>query len=392
LRFQESSFECFIDESLQITKVILNDADITKMYANVRLFVQPANIFPEVIAHFRSPDEQNTSSYLRQDLPLVDHLSKTLTPFLDKRLTISKINELASLILAMPDFTDENLRTCQERGPGTFQRLIRDVQGKDSRKLRNQLRTIFLANRMPSALTACFRRLREIVLRTLYIGPVRARSERYYRYQDLAVSEIDSDGKNFPMFLNSLTNSQKDRFSDWVKSRFGYGVKVSHDQGHISISLSANERVTNIVDTGYGVSQILPVLGQIWWAANRGSIRDLRRTPSATVLLIEQPELHLHPAHQALIADALAGQQGGSNRFPGHVPVQFVIETHSEALVNRIGQLIAEGRVSPTDAQVLLFDADPKDERATIVSIASFDTEGALLNWPYGFFQPDLAK
>jgi hypothetical protein len=60
--------------------------------------------------------------------------------------------------------------------------------------------------------------------------------------------------------------------------------------------------------------------------------------------------------------------------------------------VNRIGQLIAEGRVSPTDAQVLLFDADPKDERATIVSIASFDTEGALLNWPYGFFQPDLAK
>jgi hypothetical protein len=118
------------------------------------------------------PDEQNTSSYLRQDLPLVDHLSKTLTPFLDKRLTISKINELASLILAMPDFTDENLRTCQERGPGTFQRLIRDVQGKDSRKLRNQLRTIFLANRMPSALTACFRRLREIAQNAIH----RARS------------------------------------------------------------------------------------------------------------------------------------------------------------------------------------------------------------------------
>ncbi|WP_445954446.1 AAA family ATPase [Thauera sp. SDU_THAU2] len=55
-----------------------------------------------------------------------------------------------------------------------------------------------------------------------------------------------------------------------------------------------------------GYRKFLPVLGQIWWARNRTVSRN-SRTPLA-LLAIEQPELHLHPAHQALLADALVGE------------------------------------------------------------------------------------
>jgi AAA ATPase domain len=150
--------------------------------------------------------------------------------------------------------------------------------------------------------------LREVITSTLYIGPARARSERYYRYQDLAVSEIDPDGKNFAMFLNSLTPYQILELSEWIERLFGYGFKVSRDAdgGHMSINQVTAKTTTNIVDTGYGVSQILPVLGQVWWAKER--LRQTNGSLQSSLIAIEQPELHLHPAHQALLADAFGGE------------------------------------------------------------------------------------
>jgi predicted ATPase len=220
---------------------------------------------------------------------------------------------------------------------------------------------------------------------------MRARSERYYRYQDLAVSEIDPDGKNFPMFLNSLNDELREDFSTWVADRFGYGVEVEQRSGHISINLKVGNYTTNIVDNGYGISQILPVLGQIWWASTGvGGRTSQTRRGQGSILVIEQPELHLHPAHQALIADAIVAERGnkGAN---APSPVQFIIETHSEALVNRLGELVALGQIEPEDVQILIFEGgDDPAERLTNVRLAHFDDEGTLTNWPYGFFEPSV--
>ena len=79
--------------------------------------------------------------------------------------------------------------------------------------------------------------------------------------------------------------------SAWINKLFGYGLSVSKSEGHISIKLIEQGIEFNIVDTGYGVSQILPVLAQIWWARER-----LRTGPHIsshivpTILSIEQPE------------------------------------------------------------------------------------------------------
>src|ERR1700729_3081267 len=125
--------------------------------------------------------------------------------------------------------------------------------------------TAIYLSMLPDMMNRASESFRLLTSQSLYIGPARARSERYYRYQDLAVSEIDPDGKNFPMFLNSLATHHIHSFSRWIEDLFGYGLRVSRQEGggHMSIDLVGKGITSNIVDTGYGVSQILPVLGQI---------------------------------------------------------------------------------------------------------------------------------
>lgn len=186
------------------------------------------------------------------------------------------------------------------------------------------------------------------------------------------------------MFLNSLSERQLEKFSHWVRELFGYGVNVNRESGHISINLEYDNETVNIIDTGYGVSQILPVLGQIWWSINRPNTRG-NLDYSNTILAIEQPELHLHPAHQSLLADALAS---GINLYSSNEEksLSYVIETHSEAMINRIGDLIFKGSLKKDDIQVLIFESDRNDPSKTKIKTATFDDEGMLMDWPFGFF------
>jgi predicted ATPase len=221
-----------------------------------------------------------------------------------------------------------------------------------------------------------------------YIGPARARSERFYRQQELEVSEISPDGKNLPMFLASLDFGQLDDFSNWVQRAFGYGVSVHKTEGHISINLEHRGQSVNVVDTGYGVSQVLPVLAQIWWMQFAQRDRRYSRIRSdfdIKTLAIEQPELHLHPAHQALLADVLVEALSSAKSHGG--PSQYyVVETHSESLINRLGELIDDGEVDAGEVQVVIFGDLSDDLDKSDVTIAEFDEAGVLRNWPFGFF------
>jgi predicted ATPase len=193
------------------------------------------------------------------------------------------------------------------------------------------------------------------------------------------------------MFLNSLRDYQIARLSNWIERLFGYGVTIRREGGHISIDLTAKGNISNIVDTGYGVSQILPVLGQIWWARSRPLTAAMRQA-EVSLLAIEQPELHLHPAHQALLADALVGEVGLSPEFgrSSDARIHFLIETHSETLVNRLGELIHAGRLNHEDVQIIMFEPDPSGEHLTTTRTSSFNELGELVDWPYGFFQPTI--
>ncbi|MEP4038725.1 AAA family ATPase [Pseudophaeobacter sp.] len=267
-----------------------------------------------------------------------------------------------------------------------FSNFYRSLKSPENRIVRDQISNLQKTFRALQVLDFTNENLTNFFREVGYIEPVRTGGERYYRKQELEVSEILPNGSNFPMFLDSLTPSLRRAFSNWVEEIFGYGVELSPSAGHISINLTAGENSVNVKDTGYGVSQILPVLASVWWAGRRPSSRwlsPLDRMQTARTLAIEQPELHLHPAHQAKLADVFVR---GIKKDDNRPPTNFIIETHSESLINRLGELVEDGELDKDDVQVVIFSALDDINSPTEISLAKFNERGALSNWPFGFF------
>ncbi|MCL6248034.1 ATP-binding protein [Acinetobacter sp. ANC 4945] len=224
---------------------------------------------------------------------------------------------------------------------------------------------------------------------THYLEPLRATAQRYYRRQELAIDEIDSKGSNIAMFVDSLNQEELKSLKAMMSTHFGIEVQPSRDEGHIALTLSHTNNIfdkeTNLADLGVGYSQILPFIIQLWAATerkNRGNriISKFWNTRnSGKCFIIEQPELHLHPAYQAQIADVISSV---SNKNADNFNI--IMETHSPHLIYRFGELIEEGVLSPDNIQVLIFN---EKDGYSEVDTAYFDDEGTLKNWPIGFFQ-----
>lgn len=233
-----------------------------------------------------------------------------------------------------------------------------------------------------------------------YIAPLRAEANRYYRSQGLQVNEIDSNGKNLDEFIRSLTDRQKASYNEFCLNTLGVKVETQYKNGHNCIILKNKDGYDdNLIDVGFGYSQVLPILTKVWHAGqvNRKTYNNFYYRYFDTddsLILIEQPELHLHPAMQAKVADTLVGliakveEEKEKHENPSEAPVRIVIETHSQAIVNRIGRRIREKKITNEDVNVVLF-SQKKDSKDTEVLQIHFDENGKLLNWPYGFFDPN---
>lgn len=381
-----NSIELLMSDNGLVEKVLIAGIDAQEYLGAQRIDIATDALFPLAKFVKRSSGKENSSPWY--GFP-GDDMSPTLFNFLrtriDGRVRDQTLRALSDRIIISGLPTKRTVsRALTGQGKIVREKLnkILSSKGPDN----SELMIILSIANIPSLLRDISDHFRRNLSATLYIGPARARSERYYRYQDLAVNEIDPDGKNFPMFLNSLTKSRQDSFSKWVESLYGYSVSVSQRSGHISITLTDRHVEANIVDVGYGISQVLPVLGQIWWAREKSSVRSDSTT--IPILAIEQPELHLHPAHQAILADALAQSLRDPASKEDTSKIRFLIETHSEVLINRLGRMISDGEISSEDVQIILFE--PADGgKHTKIRSAHYDKNGVLVDWPYGFFQPN---
>ena len=223
-----------------------------------------------------------------------------------------------------------------------------------------------------------------------YIAPIRAEANRYYRSQGLQVNNIDSFGRNLQEFISSLTQKQKKSYNDYTKKLLGITVDTKTIAGHYSIVLKNENGEFNMTDVGYGYSQIIPILTKLWFDSETNRQDNYRyfyyEPEGVNLTLMEQPELHLHPALQAKIADAfieLVTKEGEDV-----IPQRLMVETHSPTIVNRIGRRIREGKISSEDVNVILFQKD-KDQRNTIARQICYDDKGQLKDWPFGFFDPE---
>ncbi|MDY0249540.1 MAG: DUF3696 domain-containing protein [Pseudomonas sp.] len=130
----------------------------------------------------------------------------------------------------------------------------------------------------------------------------------------------------------------------------------------------------NLADLGFGVSQLLPVIVQAFYAQ-----------PNSTVWL-EQPEIHLHSQVQAGLADmliaAIQAKEGDQARN-----VQIIVESHSEHFLNRLQRRIAEGVISHHDVAVYFCSLDGKQAKIEALTV---DTYGEIANWPDHLFGDEM--
>ena len=119
-----------------------------------------------------------------------------------------------------------------------------------------------------------------------------------------------------------------------------------------------------ITDVGFGVSQILPVLVMCYYV------------PEGSTILLEQPEIHLHPSVQMGLADVFIDVAKNRN-------VQIILESHSEHLLNRLQLRLADESVGKDDVALYFCDAGSAGSRLNELDIDLF---GDIKNWPVDFF------
>lgn len=304
----------------------------------------------------------------------------------------TKSDTIIQMALSFGLGNSENmLKNIQENNFGTpgWKKKTRNwtVETKDFQDLRD----LIIANAIPFILEECDETLANFSKNISYIGPVRATAQRYYRTQDFAVDEVDYQGNNLAMFLRNLTDSEMKSFSAWTLDNFGFKPSIKSSEGHISVTICSkdSDKDLNIADTGFGFSQILPVITQLWSLSSKGNLQSTSRRVNRGPITyaIEQPELHLHPRLQGNLTDALV--KSIKTAKEKKIDLRLMIETHSEVLVNRLGQLIAEGKISPNEINIVLFEPSDQLGEVTIRNV-QFDSDGYLLDWPLGFFEMEL--
>lgn len=212
-----------------------------------------------------------------------------------------------------------------------------------------------------------------IVERIHHIGPLRRQPERYYLRTGGKSETVEPDGANTIQAL--ITSASEDRMLLDHTVRHLQELELVEDFNVKPID--ANKKLyeatatiggveSSLVDVGLGVSQVLPV------------VTMLLSAPEGSIVLLEQPELHLHPNAQAALADLLLDVAEKRN-------LQLIVESHSEHIVRRLQRRLAEA--SPTFAtpeNVKMYYCQPGDSGSTIEPI-DLDRFGQISNWPERF-------
>ena len=218
------------------------------------------------------------------------------------------------------------------------------------------------------------------LLRTMsYVGPLRARPERLYEYVERKPLDVGPKGNFAPQIVNDwLETGQKDLIEElnfWLR-KFEFGEKIERQtlfERGFSLEVRgkrARESIS-IADTGFGLSQVLPLIVQCLYSQEN------------ELIIAEQPEIHLNPKLQNILADlfcrfATAGRT-------------IVIETHSEHLLLRLRTLVARQEIRAED--VALYYVEKIGQECKIREV-KIEEDGHIPDeeWPRGFMEEYLRE
>lgn len=219
-----------------------------------------------------------------------------------------------------------------------------------------------------------------------YLGPFRAEPGTLTRSPGQVVQTLGPRGeRSIEMLADDKlrhNGSVGDAVSQWFTDTLGQRIAIDTNSSRPQLLVTdhAGSMDVSLADTGAGFAQVLPICVQNF-AYRAGRIK----TP---MLIVEQPELHLHPAAHGNVADLFVetAMPGQNWRSP-----TCIVETHSEQLIMRIRRRIAEG-FEPE--RVVLWSLNHRDsfeeKEATPVRVIAFDTDGSPQAWPAGVFEETL--
>ena len=226
----------------------------------------------------------------------------------------------------------------------------------------------------------------DIFINIFDLAPIRSKPQRTY---DPIIREHNSpQGTDIPVTLLQLSRNNflwektykqmlefgkaSGLFSDIEVKKFG---ETSGDP--LQLWFKVRGFLSNIIDTGYGVSQILPILVHLSDHSKRVCSKraySYDNDKKKTWFLLQQPEVHLHPKAQAELASLFVHSTKTDNAF--------LIETHSDFMIDRARIEIRKGNIPPDHVSLIYLEAG---EDGVKVHNISFDDQGNLLNTPKGY-------
>ncbi len=213
-----------------------------------------------------------------------------------------------------------------------------------------------------------------------YLGPLREYPQRSYLWSGERPQDVGKKGEFIASVLLACRKQDlnvEERVAYWLKE-----LGLIHDfqvqpiaknrqEYEIRVRRFSNSPEVLITDVGFGVSQILPVLVLCYYV------------PEGSIVILEQPEIHLHPSVQAGLADVFIDVIKTRN-------VQIILESHSEHLLRRLQRRIAEEHKDMTAEDAALYFCSIDDTGTSKLTELELDTYGNINNWPQGFFGDEM--
>lgn len=219
--------------------------------------------------------------------------------------------------------------------------------------------------------------------RIYYLGPLREYPQRDYLWAQSRPLDVGKKGERAVEAILAATadgemrnikyRSPKKAFQEivayWLK-QLGLvhefrvaeiGTASNRWQAYVTVQKGGAEAL--LTDVGFGISQVLPV------------ITLLQYVPDGSTVILEQPEIHLHPLAQANLADAIVGAALHRN-------IQVIFESHSEHLLLRLQRRVAEEELSSKN--VRLYFSNTVDGASKLTELR-LNLLGQIDNWPSHF-------
>jgi len=226
--------------------------------------------------------------------------------------------------------------------------------------------------------------------RTFYLGPLRERPSRQYLYDGGKPWDVGRSGQHtIAAILAGAPNGKHssnggdehdvtllESVASCLKQLGiieSFSIRPVTPQSklfQVWVKKTESASEVMITDVGFGVSQVLPVITLLYYV------------PEGSTVILEQPEIHLHPSVQMGLADVIIN----AVKTRG---IQVILESHSEHLLRRLQRRIAEKTLSPQECALYFCEFK---EGASHLKTLDLDEYGNIKNWPKDFFGDEFGE